>query len=278
MCIPVFAVFFNTSGADKSISVQKDLNNFFTEIDNSFAELAQSPALKSTSLRSAERLFITTLKKNRNYYTLIRTNSNGVIIAEAIRSQGVERPMRNVSGQKWFQYNKNRKEDYYSLIKDNDRGRYYLFWSKPILKNDRFVGAVLAKIDLWDSFYEFSNSVYYPFEIKLSNFRLFSHKWEDNLSPKEENLSIPGIDQVSVKYVPEKKKVAEPIKKDTLVKAVSEQKAAQGKDEKKDGKSSPILAILLILFLAISATGITYLIIQKKKRQQSIFDMIENDE
>jgi len=62
------------------------------------------------------------------------------------------------------------------------------------------------------------------------------------------------------------------------VKAISEEKVSQEKEEKKKGKSSPILPILLILFLAITVTGITYLIIQKKKRQQSIFDMIENDE
>ena len=278
MCFLLFAVFFDTSGADKPVSVQKDLNDFFSEMDKSFTELAQSSALKSTNLRTAERLFMTTLKQNRNYFTLIRTNSNGIIITEAVRSLGIERPMRNISSQSWFQHNKNKNEDYYSLIKDNDQGRYYLFWSKPILKSGRFVGSVLAKIDLWDSFYEFSNTVYYPFEIKLKNFRLFSHKWEENGSAKEENLTVPGIDRISVKYAPEKEKVAEPIKTDTLVKAISEEKVSQEKDEKGKGKSSPILPILLILFLAITVTGITYLIIQKKKRQQSIFDMIENDE
>ena len=81
-----------------------------------------------------------------------------MIISEVIRGEKTERPMRDVSGQRWFRKVSRNKEAYYTLIKDREQARYYLFWCRPILKRgNRFIGSVVAKIDLWDSFYEFSN-------------------------------------------------------------------------------------------------------------------------
>ena len=161
-------------------NLQEDLNAYYVKLDESFARIVDAGALRSTSLKPAERLFVRAMRKNMAYNTFLRTNSKGIIISEAIRGQKVERPMRDVSDQKWFKRVSERKEAYYTLIKDDERGRYYLFWTRPILKGgNRFVGTVVAKIDLWDSFYDFSNNLYEPFLIKLGRKSLFSHKWEE---------------------------------------------------------------------------------------------------
>lgn len=189
----------------ETTSIQVEMNKYYENMDESFSRICKSSALKSTGLSAAEKLFVKELRKNLSYYILVRTNSKGKIISEAVRGKKVERPNTSAEREKWFQVVKKTKEPYYTLIRDDDRGRYYLIWSKPVLKNNVFVGAVTAKIDLWDSFYEFSNSVYYPFLIRLNGLRLFSHKWNNDFTHKEERLSIPGVNRISVRFIPEKK-------------------------------------------------------------------------
>ena len=254
------------------LDIQKDMNEFYVKMNNSFSQIASSAQLRSTRLKKAEKLFVKILKNDRTYFTLLRTNSKGTVISEVIRGQKVERPNRDISSQSWFQQVKLNNEDYYSLIKDNDRGRYYLFWCKPIIRGNSFVGSVVAKIDLWDSFYEFSNSVYYPFLIKLRDFSLFSHKWRDDITFDKKNLTIPGIDDISVFYIPEKKKGAILPVKDTITEAVATP-VNQTDDQNK--KSSFPLSILITIFLILAVAVVIFLIKRKKNWERILFDMID---
>ena len=251
----VFFLFSPLSGA--SSSLQEDLNFYFVKIDEAFARIVESGALKSTNLRSAERFFIREMRKNLAYNTFIRTNSKGVVISEVIRGQKVERPMRNISNQKWFKMVSKNREAYYSLTKDKEKGRYYLFWARPILKRgDRFIGSVLLKIDLWDSFHEFSSSIFTPFLIKLGRKSLFSNKWEGGASGIEKPLTIQGIDQISVVYSSESTPETTVAPKETLAKAMSVadtakvEKADKPEKEKK-GVSSILVFLFVILILGI---------------------------
>lgn len=272
--------------------VQAELNSYFVELDATFARIAESGALRSTNMRQAERLFVREMRKNMSFNTFYRTNSRGNIISEVVRGQKIERPMRNVSDQRWFRRVSNQKEVYYTLIKDDDRGRYYLFWARPILKRgDRFVGAVVAKIDLWDSFYEFSNSVYYPFLITLGRTSLFSHKWKKGVTGTTRGLSIQGIAKITVTYAGPvesiKKNIMEKGTKpdtgsatfaiaDTVMKDSATPGAAAAKKKKKGG-SGLLIFILVVLIIGIIAASLMLIAWMRRRAFVKRLDEEDND-
>lgn len=273
----------------ETLFVQADMNKYYEKMDESFSRLARSSAFKSTSLNGAERLFVKELKKNQAYYVLSRTNSKGKVISEAVRGKKVERPNTDVEAEKWFQEVKKNKEPYYSLTRDDDRGRYYLIWSKPVIKNGNFVGALAAKIDLWDSFYEFSNSVYYPFLIRLNSMSLFSHKWNNDFSFKEERLTIPGINRISVRFIPEKKEavsisvndsskvVSDTVTQKAVVASINDSSSIK-KTENSSSKRNPA-AILIISIIAVIAGGvIVFIAISSINRRKAFLKELDSEE
>lgn len=262
-------------------NLQEQLNEYFVDLDAAFAKVAQSGALRSTSLRSAERLFVREMRRNQAYTVFLRTNSKGVVISEVIRGEKVERPMRSIANQRWFRTVSTKKEAYYTLIKDSDRGRYYLLWTRPVLKRgDRFVGAVGVKIDLWDSFYEFSNTRYVPFLIKLGRKSLFSHKWKKTPGSMEQPLAIQGIKDISVIYLPEKEPESQEIVTDTAAGAppavaIADTVATTPQPEKKQGKSG--LFIFLIVLLVAGVVIVSLMLISWNRRRM-VLKRIDDDD
>ena len=278
-----FFSLFLTGSAFGSQNMQEDLNGYFVKMDAAFEKLSEAGAVRSTSLRSAERLFVREMRKNQAYTMFFRTNSKGVIISEVVRGEKVERPMRSVDDQRWYRTVSQKKEPYYTLVKDSERGRYYLLWARPILKSgDRFVGAVAAKIDLWDSFYEFSNSVYVPFLVKLGRKSLFSHKWKNSLIGGEKSLTVPGVDKISVIYIQEKPAApAAVVQEDTIKEppaaAASAETAKEPQTpEKKKGGSGTLIVLLVVLFAAIVIASL--LLISWMKRRTFLKRLDEDDD
>jgi len=280
--LAMLCTFSPSSGQDKVIT--DDLNLFFSDLDESFSRIVESGALRSTSLKPAERLFIREMRKNRSFSTFTRTNTKGMVISEAIRGEKVERPMRDVSSERWFRDVTTKKEPFYTLIKDPDRGRYYLLWARPIIKQgDRCIGTVLLRIDLWDSFYEFSNDIYFPFLIKLGRKSLFSHKWKEGGTAKEEQLTIQGIDRITVTYIPEKKQPATtvaPAATDTASQKAQfsvgdSAKQFKQKSTKKGGTSGVALFFLIVLVLAI--IGASAMLIAWMRRRAVVRHIDEED-
>jgi hypothetical protein len=282
------ASFFLSSASGESVDFQTDLNRFFSAFDVTFTGIVNSNAVKSTDLRQAERLFIREMKKHQAFNTFIRTNSKGSVIAEIIRAEKVDRPMRDVSDQKWFTFVSEKKTSYYSLIKDDERGRYYLFWARPILKQgDRFVGSVLLKIDLWDGFYEFSNTVYQPFLVKLGRKSLFAHKWGDGKGVTEKSITVPGIERISVVY--SANNTAAPAAaiapKDTVVAPPAVAPAAIGDSAKDTTKEKPAAKKkggggMLIFFLVLLIAGIVgaSVMLIAWMRQRALLKHIDEDD
>jgi hypothetical protein len=180
--------------------LKTEIETFFSELKTTFDKSAASPSVKGTNLSKTERYFVSVLKGNQPFYSLMKTNSKGVMITEVIRGQSPEREFRNIKNQRWFYTISKSLSDYNTYIKDKN-GRYYLLWAKPILKNNnRFVGAIVVKVDLWDSFYKISSDRERPFLIKLSKRSLFSHKWKNAVPYDQEPLEIPGAKNIQVRY------------------------------------------------------------------------------
>lgn len=278
LVISLFTLVFSTT------TVKQDLDNYFVQIDESFTAIQKSSAIKSTNLKLAENLFVRELKKNQSFFAFYRANTKGKIVSEVVRGKTAERSGTDIEKEQWFTAVKKNNENFYTVFKDEERGRYYLIWSKPILKQERFVGAVCLKIDLWDSFYEFSNKIYYPILIKLGKKSLFSHKWNDVMTSTEEELVVPGIKHISVRYIPEKKAEVQdtvasslPVKDTVIAKPDSSliKKASLKPEPPKKGNYGLLIFIILV---GIAGAVIVVVLIVSKKKKDAILKKIEQDD
>lgn len=246
---------------------KEDIENYFSELQNTFTLIAGASSVKSTSLSRTERYFVTILKKNQTLYSLIKTNSKGVIISEVIRGKTPEKNYRNVAGQPWFRTVLKKREDHYGFVKE-ETGRYYLFWGKPVFKGaNRFVGAVAVKIDLWDCFHKISADVNEPFLIRLGNKSLYSHKWKKGPLYKDDLLNIPGVRKISLRLekVGAQKKASDTaafsIAQDTAIKKQPvEKKDTKGFSLKKMSIFQKIVGIAMIIAFLVLLFYLTKLI------------------
>jgi hypothetical protein len=180
---------------------KENIEQYFTELMESYNSIASAQGVKGTSLPRTDRYFVSALKKHQVFYSLIKTNSKGVVVSEVIRGQTPERNYRKVDNQRWFTVVSGKHEGYEGFMKEEETGRYYLLWGRPIIKgSSHFAGGVVAKVDLWDCFHEFSDKAEEPFLIRLGNLSLYSHKWKKGISYDEVALDIPGVKRISVRF------------------------------------------------------------------------------
>ena len=187
--------------------LEQDLDTVFAKIKADFDKMAASTSLKSPQSKIVNGFFSQTLKaKNRQpWHSLIRTDKKGKVINEVIRIEGVSKEKRSVADQAWFaQVSKTRKE-HTDIIKTEKTGRYYLLWAAPIISKvkgaETFQGAVVAQIDLWDCFDQFSDIAPSSFMIRiLGRTTLYDHQWKDTIKYLEKPLTVAGIDKITVRY------------------------------------------------------------------------------
>lgn len=237
-------------------SFKEDIEKYFTELKEGYDNIANAQAVKGTSLPRTDRYFVSALKRHQVFYSLIKTNSKGVVISEVIRGQTPERNYRKVDNQRWFTAVSTKHEGYEGFMKEEETGRYYTLWGKPILKgNTHFVGGVVAKVDLWDCFHKFSATVEEPFLIRLGNLSLYSHKWEKGTPYDEEALVIPGVKNISIRFP---KSSIEPVPADNAalstagdssIKAIGE--TADTEKGKKDKSSTKKMGTIQKIIIAV---------------------------
>lgn len=264
--------FFQTLTARQTS--KEDIENYFSELQNTFTLIAGASSVKSTSLSRTQRYFITILKNNQTLYSLIKTNSKGVIISEVIRGKTPEKDYRNVADQPWFRTVLKKREDHYGFVKEKT-GRYYLFWGKPVFKGaNRFVGAVAVKIDLWDCFHKISADVKEPFLIRLGNKSLYSHKWEKESLFNDDLLNIPGVRKISLRLekIGSQKTTLDTatlsIAQDTTIKKQPvEKKDTKGFSLKKMGMFQKIVIVVMIIAFLVLLFYLTKLITIIKDRR-----------
>lgn len=239
---------------------KEDIEKYFSDIKETFDYVAAAPAVKGTNLPRTDRYFVSVLKKHQPFYSLIKTNSKGVIISEIVRGQTPERNFRVISDQPWFPALSKKFEDYAGLLKE-DNGRYYLFWCKPVVKgNKHFIGAVAAKIDLWDCIHKYSSNVAEPFLVRLGNKSLYSHKWKTTDLYEQVALDIPGISKIYVRFpkgVPQDAAVdssAIAATPDTVVKTaiVTEPVVEKAKTEKSPAKKNNTFRTIILVIMGIA--------------------------
>ncbi len=281
---------------ESSASQQKEeIESYFSEMIESFERISKGQALQKTRLTGMDRYFVSTLKQHQSMYSLLQTNSKGVIISEVIRGKTPERNFRKISDQRWFQAVKEKRENYFGIVKIQETGRYYLFWCRPVIKKRKyFVGAMVAKIDLWDSFHEIASKSSEPFLIKLGKKSFYSNHWNNVSEFERLSLDIPGVKRITL-YVPKgapapEQPVSQP---DTQVTAAAErpkttpQKKAvasnvtEKKNTEKDEKTSPFASprmvkafiffsiFVMVVFIIVTASYISRL------RQRALMRKIE---
>lgn len=131
---------FQTFASDAS-----DIVTIIRKMDERFSGIASTKRIGTMSVDSMNSFFKTVLRKIPSIATLMRINSNGMVINE-ISSDNGEFKMRDVSDQRWFLHVKNKKSSYYGTTRDST-GATFFFWAWPIIANDSvFNGVITAKV------------------------------------------------------------------------------------------------------------------------------------
>jgi hypothetical protein len=194
-CMPVFA-------SPDSLTVS--IENYFSGLKNDFLACSASAGVKSRHVKHIDAYFIKTLKKHQPLFSLVMTTSKGKVLSEVVRGEKPVHAKKDVARQIWYlQVSKSLKE--YDGLMREDNGRYYLFWSVPILHkapkgHKKFEGVVVAKIDLWDCFHKIAESMKEPFYIRLNDITLYTHLWENQRIFVEDTLVVPGAEKISVRH------------------------------------------------------------------------------
>jgi hypothetical protein len=272
----------NAKAVDPGLKIA--LDSVFVGIETDFDKIMASPAVAKNTAAAENGYFFTMLKENQVYYSFLSVDKKGFTITEVIRM--VENPdmkKRKVTGEAWFKDVSKRLKKYTSLIKQEETGRYYLFYAAPLIsKNkrgkDTFAGAVALKIDLWDCFQKFSKSTSVPFLIRLKRMTLYSHLWSNDIAYKEEGLKIAGIKKITVRYP--KVMEAPTLMADTVpsvdsssIKAAEDSLKALVQAKQKNNKKLIVVVVLctLLLIIVISIVGIL-----SSRRHKKILEEFEN--
>jgi hypothetical protein len=185
-------------------SLTTSIDNYFSVLKDDFTTYSSSKTVKNKQVKVIKAYFIKTLKKHQPIFSLLMANAKGKVLCEVVRGEKPLQTKINIAKQVWYLQVSKSLKDYDWLIKE-DNGRYYLFWSVPILRkapkgHTKFNGVVVAKIDLWDCFHKIAETTKEPFYIRLNDMTLFSHLWENQRIFVEDTLAVPGAEKISVRY------------------------------------------------------------------------------
>jgi hypothetical protein len=262
VCIILCSIFGAAADATDTTSLQTTMDSYFTALQKEFDRIAGAQAAKSTRLKSIDWHFVKSLKANQVIYSLIRTNSKGVVICEVIRGEKPERKTRSIADQRWFTEVARTFGDYYGFMKEEETGRYYLFWSRAVMAtpnrgNQKFIGAVVAKIDLWDCFHKISSGTEEPFLVRIGSLSLYNHKWDKEIASVDDPLTIPGVDRISVRHA--RPAAPPPAPADTTLSAAASQPptsaqsaiAAEQKQQQKQSKISKLRKLVIVYWVIV---------------------------
>ena len=274
------------SSAQTAADLKPDMEATFAKFKADFDRIAASSVVKKTALTPVNSYFFKALKTHQPYYSLIKTNHKGIVINEVIRL--VEKPSakkQNLSAEAWFKQVSTKLEEYTGLIKQEETGRYYLFWAAPITKTEKgkeaFKGAVALKIDLWDCLQKYSKTTETPFLVRLGHLGLYSYKWNDTIAFTEEPLSIPGTEKITVRLpkagenagaATEAQAAAAPSVDSAKIKAAEDSlKALQAAPKK---RHPGVIIVLILLLAAVTVVAVRW---SSERRRRKLMQRIEEE-
>jgi hypothetical protein len=274
------------------------IDSIFLQAKSELNKIVESPILRGKSLPLINSFFFKVLKEHQPYYSLMRVNERGDVVNEVIRLvEKDEIKKQNVYKEAWFKSAGLKHKDYNGIIKLEETGRYYLLWATPVCdtaQNGKVTirGVVVLKIDLWDCFHKFANSIETPFLVRIERLHLYSNKWKDTISYKEKALCIPGVKNAFVRYpkditapAPSAAQVSVPpvnpasvsIVDSNQIKAMQDslKKATAQMTKKKNFTRNLVIAVIIVLMII---GAILLLVVIPILRQRSIMANIDRDQ
>lgn len=275
MC-PVGAVAGDTI---PSIVVQE----YFEELEAALRRLAGTRTVAKVELSPTDRLFVDFLTRHAGVYTMLRTNSKGVVINEAIRGRRPRRVYRSVARQRWYVTLHSSWEEHRGKVVDR-YGKTWLLWAQPIIiargsGPKRFGGVVVAKIDLMECLKQVATDSEYPFQVVVDGTRFFSHRWDNSRETVYFPIVIPGTDSASVLEVSLAAEPSVAPSTDFIDLGVDEavgqeQDAVAVEEERVRGWEPPVWRILFCGLLAWALTAL----IRRRVRRHRILRKVFQEE
>jgi hypothetical protein len=182
MIFSTFPLLVSANQVDKATTMIKKL-------DTRFSGMASTNKVGTMGLDSMNNFFESVQKKIPAIETLMRINSNGVVINEISALQN-DYKMRNVSDQKWFLQVKSTRSPYYGLNRDST-GSASFFWAWPILSDDSsFNGAISAKIKPSEILKMASVDETTPIAIIFNSTNVYTRNSLENISTQKDTVLL----------------------------------------------------------------------------------------
>jgi hypothetical protein len=157
----------------------ENIKNLFKKLDNRFSEISQSKKIATMGLDSMDLFLPELLKKTPSAQTIMRVNTNGLIINVASRKT-LNIGMKDVSDQKWFTHVKSSHTPYYGTSRDSSGGTF-LFCAWPIINKDSiFSGIITAKLISSKILQEAGISSAIPVKINLNENSIYKQNWTES--------------------------------------------------------------------------------------------------
>ena len=281
------AVLFAGSPADLLI-------NQFRDVDSALAEAGRVVRPSKCDSAALARALETLLHQHDGLSAVALADGRGRVIAFSGYEAGSEALSQNVSRQVWYKIPRKTLRPYYGPLTENGR-RFHLVWSRPVLAPSALgfracEGVLIAYVNIAGCFKDFSRVYRRPFEIGRDT-AVFYHtdNWQGGVPFEEEPFSIMGDVELTLRYtdapLPEAAAAdSQALAKDSAA-AVSVQPAAETPGPQKELESQPVesprtsrasmlLTILLIIGTICLTSGVTCLIMRKKKKNENRADEI----
>jgi hypothetical protein len=180
-----------------SDSMKDTANAYFAAIKKDFDKIAASKTIAKPRPGPVNALFAATIKKNPPVFSLVKVNAKGSVVNEATRgNKSKKKSHLKIGKEEWYIATVKNKKAFSGI--SEEKGRYYLTWTRPLLGAKKRLAIVVAeKIDLGACFDILSKETTTPFLVRMDNKVLYSHNWKNDSSFLEEPMVIPGIEKVT---------------------------------------------------------------------------------
>jgi hypothetical protein len=248
-----------------SASTKDAANDYFATLKKDLDKLAASPALKNQRTKGINGLFVASLKKHQPVAYLARVSAKGIIVNEVIRGEVPKKKVNTKVGDaEWYSSVVKSQKPYTGFTEEN--GRYYLVWSDAVISKKRLSFVIVSKVDIWDCFHKLANETPEPFLVRIGQKSLYSNKWKNESAYAEDQLDVPGVENVSI--LSEKpsnaartaETLATSVHRDTSA-AVSTQAASPAQPNAATIAKSSLLAKHRTLVIIIAVIGILLLVL-----------------